>query len=590
MLVRQQVDRRSKQHIFALRPFSLTDITYSRDVFTCSTAPDKPVWDQLNVPLAKRELDLDASASGTKTEIPSIFPSVPCKTHSLDFTQLEHLCAADIAEMKERQTNQVLAFESQYYDDGTPIGIVSDEIGLSACVFAETCTILLHAKRAGALQPLPVIRTGGKETIGNMVAQIGREWTTVSGRGKIRQMMMKHVDIDVGVKTPECDGSDLAKNWCSFPCYNHARDENGKLVKDKTGRTTIIECNSERHKAVSHVRQVYNYQAINGLLFALFTNHKQYVGFIRDCHGNLVITHACSWDSTMDPKIPGSMSVAQFLVLFCRMAARKEVPSGLIELGLLVKCKDGCDHKVLPKECDVDWQNAEYKGRINQSPLSKPASVSIASSARAAGGIRHTRRLSGYFGGDSRAGSTSVHNLPGGEYLGSFRTGLARRTCIDGKAAVIKILDIAKMPEREVEIQHEACVYHQLDDLWGKEVPSLLGCGRLQENFLCALATTDEGNSLDDLDGSANDDDRISNPDADSFLAAAKAALRKIHDRGVLHGDIRRGNILKRHSDGAPVFIDFGMAKVMHGPVSEEARMQEMNELEMVLSEPSNYY
>jgi len=42
----------------------------------------------------------------------------------------------------------------------------------------------------------------------------------------------------------------------------------------------------------------------------------------------------------------------------------------------------------------------------------------------------------------------------------------------------------------------------------------------------------------------------------------ARTVLEQIHLKGVLHGDVRKENIL-RNTKGDPVFIDFGLSKLL---------------------------
>src|SRR5262249_56057501 len=50
-----------------------------------------------------------------------------------------------------------------------------------------------------------------------------------------------------------------------------------------------------------------------------------------------------------------------------------------------------------------------------------------------------------------------------------------------------------------------------------------------------------------------------------SLLAQAASALREVHSRGVIHRDIKPGNLMAR-ADGSIVLADFGIAKRLDDP------------------------
>jgi len=154
------------------------------------------------------------------------------------------------------------------------------------------------------------------------------------------------------------------------------------------------------------------------------------------------------------------------------------------------------------------------------------------------------------FGGNT-SNVLSVNDLEMGEFIGVYRSGSARRASLPkGNAGVLKLADISKNPELEDELSQEALIYDRLQDLQGKSIPNLLGHGRFSEQFLVGLLTSDEG-----VDTSQIEPDR-------SFVKKARTVLEQIHLKGVLHGDVRKENIL-RNTKGDPVFIDFGLSKLV---------------------------
>ena len=63
-------------------------------------------------------------------------------------------------------------------------------------------------------------------------------------------------------------------------------------------------------------------------------------------------------------------------------------------------------------------------------------------------------------------------------------------------------------------------------------------------------------------------DDEIPSP---AFFEELKQILRRIHERGIGHGDIRRKNVL-RGPDDTPYVIDFASAVQVHGPLGMARR------------------
>jgi len=134
---------------------------------------------------------------------------------------------------------------------------------------------------------------------------------------------------------------------------------------------------------------------------------------------------------------------------------------------------------------------------------------------------------------------------------------------------VLKLANIYKAPELEDELLHEALIYDKLQDLQGKSIPNLLGRGRFSEELLFGLLTSDEG-----VDASQIEPDLF-------FVEKARNLLQQIHAKGVLHGDVRKENVL-RNTNGDPVFIDFGLSKLIPTNTPEwfqqtQAEMAEFN-------------
>lgn len=131
---------------------------------------------------------------------------------------------------------------------------------------------------------------------------------------------------------------------------------------------------------------------------------------------------------------------------------------------------------------------------------------------------------------------------------------------INGRALVAKFVNFHRIPGdwtsdslKAIE-ENEARVYHHLQALQHDVIPEYVYRGQ-DFNFIFVTVTTYEGMSLDRL------------AERDGYLALdlrlrALAALRRIHQVGVLHGDIALRNCVWRERDGAVLWVDFEMAHV----------------------------
>jgi len=289
------------------------------------------------------------------------------------------------------------------------------------------------------------------------------------------------------------------------------------------------------------IRQLYNYMVTNGLLVGICTNYYNTAVFIRDCSGNLLITPsvASTRGGDLDAKSP---SATQLIALAIMISEERTVP----ELGdgdevVLVKCdgRECNNHTRLPEECK--HENDAYKNG------NKPTHQDHQ---------EYRDRRMQIFGFSLTSNDEPIAFLELGPYVGlpEGRTGKTLRISLPhgekGKVdGVLKILDTFKQSDQIKEIDHEATIYKKLSALQGTCIPEFVDYGMFKEGFLYGLGTTYAGDS-------------VSNEDVtDEFLAKAVAALEKIHSYGVLHGDVRRENIVcNKEAGNAPVIIDFGMA------------------------------
>eukprot|EP00515_Schizochytrium_aggregatum_P008490 CAMPEP_0202073612 /NCGR_PEP_ID=MMETSP0964-20121228/3141_1 /ASSEMBLY_ACC=CAM_ASM_000500 /TAXON_ID=4773 /ORGANISM="Schizochytrium aggregatum, Strain ATCC28209" /LENGTH=218 /DNA_ID=CAMNT_0048640723 /DNA_START=69 /DNA_END=725 /DNA_ORIENTATION=- len=146
----------------------------------------------------------------------------------------------------------------------------------------------------------------------------------------------------------------------------------------------------------------------------------------------------------------------------------------------------------------------------------------------------------------------SVHDFPLVEILEGGRTGHARRSLFRNAPVVTKVADIFKRPYLLDELENEEIAYGRLEDVQGEAVPRLVSSGLFREGFLYGLTTSDGG-----VDGNA----------VDTFTPAmvdqAVAKLRMLHDRGVLHGDVRRANVLYDQATDKVMLVDLAQARVL---------------------------
>jgi hypothetical protein len=154
-------------------------------------------------------------------------------------------------------------------------------------------------------------------------------------------------------------------------------------------------------------------------------------------------------------------------------------------------------------------------------------------------------------------------SVPRTMIAGEFRTGPAYRTTLRGNALVVKIANTYKDRYLRSEVQNEERVFDKLEDVQGDVVPRLVYAGQMFGGRH-AIATSDCGQTIDVWAETAA-------PDALAAVGAqARAKLRKLHQVGVLHKDIKAGNITV-DSNNTVRFIDLAFARDLHDPDSPEA-------------------
>ncbi|KAJ2558902.1 hypothetical protein GGH12_005653, partial [Coemansia sp. RSA 1822] len=164
-------------------------------------------------------------------------------------------------------------------------------------------------------------------------------------------------------------------------------------------------------------------------------------------------------------------------------------------------------------------------------------------------------------GGDLDAARVSL------EFIKNSRCGLiCSGRWIDGQTVIVKAAPVKKI-EMLNELRVEVRAYHRLRDLQGTVVPRVVAYGYMPINgrrFGILAVERIEGEEI--LPALDMDERSTLKTLTNSEKAACKDSLKKIHRRGVVHGDIRGANLLFRsHGPGndlLPVFIDFGFAQL----------------------------
>ena len=249
-------------------------------------------------------------------------------------------------------------------------------------------------------------------------------------------------------------------------------------------------------------------------------------------------------------------TATQFIVLFYMLAKTQKIPkylqAGKGGIGILNGCdQENCvsekgTHRVLPKNCNV-----------------KPDSSKTNDEGKTQGGS--------FFKFGNSVGPISILDVPNGNTLPNGRTGSTRRTSLGHTNVVLKVADIFKRPEIDSELIKEALVYEQLKELQGKVIPKLVAHGHFKEGILHGFATSDCGTDLDNVKDLTL-----------QFKSDAVKALQAIHEKGVLHNDIKYGNILE-NQNGNPMFIDFAMSEIISaGTNKEEFKKRQQDELEQL--------
>ncbi|EFJ28747.1 hypothetical protein SELMODRAFT_411334 [Selaginella moellendorffii] len=173
--------------------------------------------------------------------------------------------------------------------------------------------------------------------------------------------------------------------------------------------------------------------------------------------------------------------------------------------------------------------------------------------------------------GDMSAPSIEELGLTG-RVAGLARFGNVLEGCFKstGIRIVFKTFDLREEGAAEA-FEQEQKAYVAMQDLYGVYTATFYGVGRLPHFNAVYLALSDEGTRK-------LGDDRVTR----HTVAALRLGLNQIHARGVLHGDLKRSNMMIAR-DGGPRFLDFDCSKMR--PKRWEMQ-EEMEQVQELLEEP----
>lgn len=140
---------------------------------------------------------------------------------------------------------------------------------------------------------------------------------------------------------------------------------------------------------------------------------------------------------------------------------------------------------------------------------------------------------------------------------------------VGGLDLAVKGCDLCNSREAVSLMENEILMYRKLEELQGDCIPRYRGS--MERGILKLMAR-------DYVDGNTYDKDEDENR---SLLNLASSQLQKIHQLGVVHGDIRSSNIIVKRNPDKVMFIDFGLSELTD---SEEYFRFEMEALEALES------
>lgn len=120
-----------------------------------------------------------------------------------------------------------------------------------------------------------------------------------------------------------------------------------------------------------------------------------------------------------------------------------------------------------------------------------------------------------------------------------------------GRSVAVKVLDRIGSPQHASRFLHEARIIASLQH---HNIITIHDVGTVADRHYIAMEYLEGGSLADRID------EGMSPKQALDLLENIAACLDFVHRRGIVHGDIKPGNILF-HSDGTPKLSDFGIAE-----------------------------
>ena len=125
---------------------------------------------------------------------------------------------------------------------------------------------------------------------------------------------------------------------------------------------------------------------------------------------------------------------------------------------------------------------------------------------------------------------------------------------MDVDNVVFKTIDVSKKEGGLDQFNHEVSIYRELEELQGDVIPRLIAYGNLG-GLLQVIVLENVGKS-------------ITREQAEQKHDEINTALQRIHENGILHGDLRLPNILIDKENKVRI-IDFGMSSKQEGNITE---------------------
>ncbi|KAJ3268229.1 hypothetical protein HDV01_003248 [Terramyces sp. JEL0728] len=159
-----------------------------------------------------------------------------------------------------------------------------------------------------------------------------------------------------------------------------------------------------------------------------------------------------------------------------------------------------------------------------------------------------------------------LHDFKFSKVLGSGRCTVYLEN-VNGQHIALKVGELQKYEDMLEEMQNEVGIYKQLSDLQGDCIPVLAFQGYLANKWYCIGFS---------VCGTTTNLNELTNEKQQQLLDA----LDKIHERGILHNDIKKQNVLLDENGGVFI-IDFGFATQ---DISIEKQESERRELSALLT------